>query len=115
METLYSAAQITYVAYCKHKTEGDFFVICVKDMEGWYNNFYLRPNKIKPILTEMYIKDIKESIGKLLLLDVTDNFYSGKLPTIFKIKPTDPGIHTDNHIYNRIDSQTLWEVGDNGL
>ena len=115
MTQLYSAAKIVYVAYYADGIDGDFYVICVKDMDNWYNNFLLRPKKAKALAKELNIKNIEESIGKLLLLDVTDSFGSGKLPVFFQTSPRKLAFHTDNHIYSLLDSTKVWEMGDNGV
>ena len=112
---LYSAAMITAVSKHREHKGNEFYVICAKDMSGWYNNFLLSPQKIDAIKCDLGVIRLKDAIGELLLLDVTDSYGTGLLPTFFKTRPQrGNGYYTNNSNYNLVDSERIWEYGDDG-
>jgi len=105
------AGIVTYVAQYRTRQDDIFYDIVIKDMDHAYHNLLFRERKIQDLRREWNIQDIKDCIGKLVLLD---NHSWNKPARAIKLSGSGLGMTNDNDKYRLTNGKLLWELGDNG-
>ena len=105
------AAMVVYVAYRKSSEGKYFFDVTFRDMDGWYHHFSLRPEKVREIQKEWGVESTLHFLGRLALLEDGEG---GRVATLMQTKSYNLGHHNDNNIYSLVDSELLWELGNDG-